>query len=75
MEWAGREYVTGSTQVTPGFERLHASYAAHVINELYVLATCLQRAYAVRSPCDCHVIIRIPYLYVLLTYGVLTRML
>ena len=35
--------------------------------------TCLQLAYNVRSPCDCHVIVRRPYLHVLLTYGVLTH--
>ena len=37
-----------------------------------VSCTRLQRAYNVRSPCDCHVIVRRPYLYVLLTYGVRT---
>ena len=61
------------TYLCGGRERVRASYVAHVVSALYVLTTCLQRAYNVRSPCGCHVIVRRPYLHMLLTYGVLTH--
>ena len=35
-------------QGLPGREWLRATYVAHVVSELYMLTTCLQRAYDVR---------------------------
>ena len=42
--------VVRGPHVTPGRERLRASYVAHVVSALYVLTTCLQRTVSVRLP-------------------------
>jgi len=54
-------------------QRLGVSGCAYrTLRRWLVSGTCCQRAYNVRSMCDCHVNVRSQYLYALLVYGVLS---